>query len=431
MRRLTLGIEALAEQAELVGETIARAAEAAIGADGARALARAGEEVFADVAERVPGAEVRFALECMAYRAVLEIDFDDAGFNPAAFNLAHGLDLQRGLEDALDALPGLPLLIASRSVDRFDLSLAPGAPVRIRLEKDRRYAPLPPLAPPPAVQEGPRTVRRGDAAELRHLAMLLAAVLPEARLPALLRHGDRLADIVTAGAADGVVAVTADGRLAGGLLWQPGDGKIAELHGPFILAGHAREEIATALLEACLGDFARSRTTTGLFLLAEGDVPDGWFEPLGTLAGSRDRQALFRSLDEDTGAVVWADPGIAAFLHESHARLALAREIRHVGASSSGASVLAVAFDRAAGTATLRPVLAGADAVANVAAHVALLAEEGVAVLTAELDLGRALDAAFIPGLLAAGFEPRFIVPAARRGDVLVMQRAAGAGLPR
>jgi hypothetical protein len=427
MRRLTLGIEALAEQAELVGGTIARAAEAAIGADGARALARAGEEVFADAAERVPGAEVRFTLDCLAYRAVLEIAFDDAGFDPAAFNLAHG----RGLDDALDNLPGLPLLIASRSVDSFDLSLAPGEPVRIRLEKDRRYAPLPPIAPPPPVQGSPRSVRRGDAAELRHLAMLLAAVLPEARLPALLRHGDRLADIVAAGAADGVIALAPDGRLAGGLLWQPGDGKIAELQGPFILAADAREETATALLEACLGEFARSRTTTGLFLLAEGEVPDGWFESLGTLAGSRDRQALFRSLDEDTGAVVWADPGVAAFLHGTHARLALAREIRHVGAPPGGASVLAVAVDRAAGTATLRPVLAGADAAANVAAHVALMAEEGVAVLTAELDLGRALDAAFIPGLLAAGFEPRFIVPAARRGDVLVMQRAAGAAGPR
>jgi hypothetical protein len=429
MRKLTLGIAALPQQAELVGTTIARAVEPALGPDGAQALARAGEEVFADVAERLPGAEVRFLLECRAHAATLQLEFDDPGFDPAAFNLARGLDLSRGIDHLPDALPGLPLLIASRSVDRFDLDIGPGAPVRIRLERDRRYpaaAMLPPAAPPPGA---PVAVRRGDAAELRHLAMLLAASRPAASLPELLRHPDRLSDIVAEGQAAGLVAVAPDGRLAGGLLWQSGEAKIAELHGPFVLAASAQDAMAAALLEATLGEFARDRTTTGLFLLTGETLPEGWFESLGTLAapdGGSPRHALFRSLEEDPGAASWSDPALDGFLEERHAELALAREIRHVGAPPEGPSVLRVAFDRAAGTATLRPVLAGADAAGNVAAHVALLAEEGIGLLTSELDLGRPLDAAFIPGLLAAGFAPRFLVPAARRGDVLVMQRMAG-----
>ena len=428
MRRLTLGIEALAEQAELVGTTIARAAEPAIGEAGARALARAGEEVFAQAAERVPGTEVRFVLEARAHVVVLDIAFDDAGFDPAAFNLARGIDLSRGLDLTMDDLPGLPLLIASRSVDRFDLSLEAGAPVRIRLEKDRLYPPLPPLPQAARAAAGPVRVGRGDAAELRHLVRLLATLMPEARLPPLLRHADHLADIVAAGGASGVVATAADGRIAGGLLWQVGEGKIARLHGPYVLQTGPTGEVATALLEACLGEFARARTTTGLFLLTGEDPPEGWFETLGTLAagaGWPDRQALFRSLDEDTGAVIWSHPALDDFMVDTLERLALARDLRHVGAPPAGASVLAVAFDRVAGSATLRPVLAGADAAENVAAHCALLADDEAEVLIAELDLGRPLDAVFIPGLLAAGFEPRFVVPAARRGDLLVMQRDA------
>ncbi|WP_419897666.1 hypothetical protein [Roseomonas sp. USHLN139] len=418
MTTLTLGIEAQPEQAELVATTIEQAAltGARLDAAGARALARAAEETFAHVVARAPGTQVDFALHRLPHAARLDIAFAEPGFDPAAFNLTHGLDLEGG------ELEELALLIASRSVDRFDLSLEPGEPVRIRLEKDRPYPPLPPLAPIPVPPE-PGTAlaaRPGSPAELRHLARLLTALHPEASLPPLARRPDRLAEMAREGAAAGILALAPDGRLAGGLLWQQGEGRIAEFHGPWIFSAGPAAPVAEALVEAFLGELARSRQTTGVFGLDSAMLPDGWFEPLGGLLGGP--AAVFRSLEEDSGAIAWADPALRPFLEEGYDRLALAREIREAPPPPPGASVLAAGFDRAAGEAVLRPVLAGADAAANVAAHVALLAGDGIARLTARLDLGRPLDACFIPALLGAGFQPRYLVPAAGRGDVLVLQ---------
>lgn len=420
MTTLTLGIEAQPDQAELVATTIEQAALTGHGtgqgldAAGARALARAAEETFAHVIARAPGARVDFSLKRLPHAARLDIAFAEPGFDPAAFNLTHGLDLEGGeLED-------LALLIASRSVDRFDLTLEPGEPVRIRLEKDRLFPALPPLAPVPALPEPgtPLAIRPGSPAELRHLARLLAALHPQAALPPLARAPDRLAEMAAAFAAAGILALAPDGRLAGGLLWQEGEGRIAEFHGPWVFSGGAA--VAERLVEGFLGELARSRRTTGVFGMDSATLPEGWFEPLGGLLAGPG--AVFRSLEEDTGAIAWADPSLRGFLEQAYDRLALAREIRDAPPPPASASVLAAGFDRAAGRAVLRPVLAGADAAANVAAHVAMLAGDGIARLTATLDLGRPADASFIPALLGAGFVARYVVPAALRGDALVLQ---------
>jgi hypothetical protein len=423
MGPLELSLEARAGDAETVGLVLQRGAGARIGEAGARALARAGEEVFDWVAAAAPGARIRYALSPAPFAARLEIEFPAAGFAPGIFNLTSGLDLDS------DDLQDLPLLIAARSVDRFGLALEPGAPVRLRLEKERADPPPGALPQAPPSAEG-AAIRRAAPEDLRHFARLLAGAVPAGAVPALLRHGDRLADLAAAGEAEGVLALSRDGRIAGGLAWARGEGKIAEFHGPFLLAADGGEPLAAALVEACLADLSRSRLT-GLFGLAGPWLPRAWFEPLGTLLpaapGEAGREAVFRSLEEDPGAALWCDPLAEPFLRAAYARLGFARVLRPVRPPESGEAVLAVAFDRPARAATLRPMLAGADAPAVAAAHVALLRAEGVATLLAACDLGRAADAAWLAPLIGAGFAPRYVVPGAGSGDVLVLQHP-GAG---
>lgn len=416
--RLTLDADLLLT--DVVRLFIERAATPAIGAEDAQELARAGEETFTYVAEQSPGTSVRFILDPRPYAALLDIAFDGVNFSPAMFNITRTVDLDD------DALMDLPLLLAARSVDRFDLDVQPGEPVRIRLQKDRFYPPLPPVQPPLVTGEGAFVTSIATPELLRYFACLLAETLGVEKLPEYARNGDRLADLVAAGEMSGVLAVNGEGQIGGGLLWGvTGKARVASFYGPYILAESNRAAIATDLVEALIAAISRS-PLNGLFSRnVTDDLPEEYFEPLGDLLpaapGLPPIRAVYRGLDEDNAAAVWADPAILDDLEERYARFALAREIRPVRPPVTGSSVLAVGFDRARGSATLRPVLSGIDAVENVAAHVALLAEEPI--LLAELDLGRSIDATFIPALLAAGFETRFVVPSVGVGDVLILQR--------
>ena len=416
--RLTLDADLVLT--DVVRLFIERAATPAIGADDAQELARAAEETFTYVAEQSRGTPVRFVLDPRPYAALLDIDFDGVNFSPAMFNLTRTLDLDD------DALIDLPLLLAARSVDRFDLDLQPGEPVRIRLQKDRFYPPLPHVHAPLVTGEGDFATSIGTPELLRYFACVLADALGIEKLPDRLRNGDLLADLVAAGEMTGVLAVNAEGQIGGGLLWgAAGKARVASFYGPYILARSNRPAIATSLVEALIAAISRT-PLNGLFSRnVTSDLPEEYFEPLGDLLpaapGLPPIRAVYRGMHEDNATAVWADPAILEDLEERYARFALAREIRPVRAPVAGSSVLSVGFDRARGSATLRPVLPGPDAVENVAAHVALLADEPI--LLAELDLGRSIDATFIPALLAAGFQTRFVVPSVGLGDVLVLQR--------
>ena len=86
-----------------------------------------------------------------------------------------------------------------------------------------------------------------------------------------------------------------------------------------------------------------------------------------------------------------------------------------------GASVLGVDFDRPRGEATLRPLVAGADLAANIAAHMALLRREGIVRILARCDLHHGWQPPAAGVFHAAGFVPVGLEPGAGAGDILVL----------
>jgi hypothetical protein len=64
----------------------------------------------------------------------------------------------------------------------------------------------------------------------------------------------------------------------------------------------------------------------------------------------------------------------------------------------------------------------GEDAEENIERHVRLLEGEKILNIHFTIDLGQAWQSVFIPGLLARGFEPRFVLPYAGKSDLVVFQ---------
>ena len=238
LHRLTLDADLLFN--DVVRLFIERAATPAIGANDAQELARAGEETFTYVAEQSPGTQVRFLLDPRPYAALLDIEFDGVNFSPAMFNITRTVDLDD------DALIDLPLLLAARSVDRFDLAAPPGEAIRIRLQKDRVYPPIPPVPVPRVTGEGAFATSIASPELLRYFACLLDAQIGMAHLPHLARNGDRLADLVAAGEIAGALSVNPEGQIGGGILWTTGPKtRVASFYGPYILARANRPALAT------------------------------------------------------------------------------------------------------------------------------------------------------------------------------------------
>ena len=419
MRPVRLSLEAQPSESSIVGLFVGHMAARTLGDREARALARAGEEIFQYAAERSGGTAVQIEVTHVPYAARLAIEFSAAAFDPGIFNLTGQIN-----PDAED-LSDLALLIASRSVDRFDIAMRPGEPIRLTLEKDRGYPALPPHKPLP-LRDGPFAVRQGDVDLLRHFGLMVDGAVDPAALPMFARHPDRIADFVMAGELEGALAVNRDGQIGGGILWQHNGQKMANFFGPYVLVEKERERVAADLVETCIAALSRTDAIGMFSRHVTADLPIEYFEQIGTLLPASDGDeptiACFRQLLEDPGVAVWAETAAMPFLEDFYERLTLPREIRPVRPITSGVSVLSVAFDRERSAATIRPVLTGTDATSNVQAHLQLLRADRIVTILAEIDLGRALDATMIPAFFAAGFEPRFVLPGAGLQDVLVLQ---------
>ena len=322
MHRLTLDADVAFN--DVVRVFVERGSARVLGADGVADLARAGEEVFTYVAEQAGGTSVRFSLEPRPYAAFLEVAFDGVAISPSSFNLTHDVDPDDELQ--LD----LPLLLAARSVDRFDIDLEPGAPVRIRLQRDRSYPPAAAVTLPRVTGAGAFRVEAGSPELLGYFAGLLAAGVDAALLPDFARHGARLMDMVTAGEVTGALAVNADQQIGGGILWTVDPSRsVVRFFGPYVLAEGGREALATLLVEAFIGTVSRSQMSGVFSRHVTDDLPLEYFEVLGSLEGAGLR-AVYRGLQEDHAAAVWFDPVVRDFLEARQEELALAREMRPV-----------------------------------------------------------------------------------------------------
>jgi len=207
------------------------------------------------------------------------------------------------------------------------------------------------------------------------------------------------------------------------------------------------KEAARLLVERFLSTVARTEAVCTFSERPTADVPEGWFESLGSLtlhSGEDDapgeQEALFRHLREDVGGAVWAHPDLAPFLSRKYTLIAFSRDILIAEPPSpkrqAAHSLLATSYDRRRGLALLRPLLDGQDFEANLAAHVAALLEQATEGLAGKvhsldillhLDLSEPWQAAQYPALAACGFKPRLILPHAGASDLLVCQYVAAA----
>jgi len=350
----------------------------------------------------------------------------------------------------------LGLLVASRTTDRCSLESSGSGVYLLLAEVDRQYPEAEPLRNAPVLTAPIRVTAQDHAGAadqsssseglLRHAALLAAGLYPARACPSSFFRPARFAEMVASGQYHALLAQDASGRPAGLLCWRVSGPRAVVFSGPYVFdASPGRplaEETARLLIERFLAMVARTEAVCAFSERPTADVPEGWFESLGslTLRGGEDepageQEALFRHLREDVGGAVWAHPELAPYLSRQYDLLAFSRDIlpteQEHGRRKAAHSLFATAYDRRRGLALLKPLLDGQDFAANLAAHVSALHEQEARGLNSEgqgpdillhLDLSEPWQAAQYPALAACGFTPRLILPHAGVSDLLVCQ---------
>jgi len=415
-----------------------------LGGGGALRLALAVEEFFAYLC-RFAGREEPLRLILTQggtfVRAAFRFRAGDVSLR--ALNFAASVHLDEEAPGG-DQAAELGLLVASRTTDRCSLESSGSGVYLLSAEVDREYPEAEPLrssqilTPPISV---PRTEDAPPAAgPLQHAALLAAGRYPARSCPRSFFRPARFADMVAGGQYQALLAQDGAGRPAGLLCWRSAGPRAVAFSGPYLFDAAPDkalgQETARLLVERFLSMVARTEALCAFSERPTADVPQGWFERLGSLTlrsedghGSETQPALFRHLREDVGGAVWAHPDLHSFLQRQYDRLAFSRDIlvaEPVPASRQARhSLLATELDRRRGLAVLRPLLDGQDFAANLAAHVEALMDQdegGAPDILLHLDLSEPWQGALYPALAACGFAPRLILPHAGASDLLVLQ---------
>jgi anti-sigma regulatory factor (Ser/Thr protein kinase) len=325
----------------------------------------------------------------------------------------------------------LSLILAGRVADRFRIDSEGGDSFVLHAEVDKVYPPAAPLAQRIAVRPPYRAAAGADPSLLMHAAALAASKYPAWHCPASFQTPGKFAAMSQAGLYQGVVALDGASHPAGLLCWAKSGDKGLAFSGPFVFAppGDA-PHVARLLVDGFLAAVAREKVDIVFSERATPDVPQGYFESLGSLVlhgrdGAAEQPVLYRHLREDAGETVWAAPEIKDFLRDAYDRLAMCREILEAPPRAAGGrerSLFSVNLDKAKGLAALKPLLDGEDASANLAAHVRALTQKGIANILLYLDLSRAWEAALAVPAAEAGFKPGLVLPFAGRSDLLALQ---------
>ena len=409
------------------------AAAFGLGESEALSLTLATEEIFAYICSvAAPRKEIRLKCRGCVYYVDQEFLFETRNFNMKAFNLV-GLaptDHQVGMEET-------GLLIASRMVDRFQF-FEEGNALRLILTKDKSYDPIVEVVAPHDKPIGSFSVKTPEIEELKLLVRFAQKNYAPPVIPQSFNFPGKVADMVACGEYESAIASDQTGHIGGGIIWRSGGIPLVELYGPYIFPQDPTPEMASALIDFCLGHIARSGAAGLISRYPTPELPKEYFEPLGSLSLSNEGYhpleliSYYRHLEEDLGLSVWSDASIEPFLTRTYNQLAFAREItpvRSEGESYSAFSVLSAEFDRSAGQVTLRPVWWGKDSESIVAAYLDMLLKEKFESILFEMDLGKSWHCYFTPALTRSGFEPRLVLPYAGKGDLVIFQHRFGGSL--
>ena len=394
-------------------------------------LVLAMEELFSFyVRQGALGSAVEIELEDQGYRLALTISFRMANPDMRAFNLTWNVN-----PDSEESLDMLGPMIAARSVSSLRLDFGSDERVVLRMTRDRIYLLADPVALPPPDIAG--MLRLGDPApdDLRHFAAMVTAS-GALFIPSFLARPGMAADMFAAGHLNAILATRGD-WIMGGLLWRPLTDSCLELYGPYLFIDDPDDQMLTLLLDEAVGRI--SRTNCRGFLRRQGVLAghERFFDLLGELelsgiSGAAQSTYYYRQLKEESGGVVYCGGALAGFLNAQYERLCLPRQLRATALDISrlrDASVLAVELEYARSLAIIRPLCAGKDMAANLAAHLDLLRGEGIGNFQVEINTGRSEDMAFAEALETTGFAPRLLIPDAGQGD-LVIYSHAGRNLP-
>lgn len=392
-------------------------------------LALAVEEIFAYLCSTVrEDRMLQFRLDSGGYFVQASFEFQAQDLNLHALNLT-----ATATPDDEDSLASLGLLVASRTVDRFNVERFGMGQVRVRLVQEKEY-PAGRADSTEAACHAPFSIVRTPASgDLKLAVERAAAAYPSRLCPSGFQQPGKIVDMVAGGEYAAVIAADARGNPSGLLLWHFPGTQSSAFCGPYVWAQSPdeRQEVARRLTDEFLSLVARTKAVCAFSELATPDLPEGYFESLGELniwseaEGQVRQPAWYRYLREDLGAAVWAHPDVQPFLEEEYDRLVFVRDLRATrrqGEHISPFSVFAADIQRDRQQVVLRALWDGLDVAANLAAHIDVLRQENLRNVFFHLDLSQSWQADIAPALMANGFAPRLILPYAGQSDIVVFQ---------
>ena len=402
-----------------------------LGREEALKLTLACEEIFVYLCHAGKGAET-ITIEAAngVYYGQVKFLFKARGFNLRSFNLTASVSL-----DNKASLEEMGLLIASRSVENFYITEDPQQGYALVLIKEKSYPESTEIEAPKIKPIKMFTLKIPGPEGLKLFSRLVVAHYPgRSYLPAL-RFPGKIVDMVSSGEFNAAVAMDEGGQIGGGILWRWVGEKLVEFFGPYLFNQPPDTGMAEGLIDACIGQIAKTDAMGLITRYSTPELPKGYFESSGSVdfiqpdGTTKTSPVFYRQLHEDLGCQVWAHADLEGFLRTEYGRLFFAREIhltRHEGEGRSPYSVFAPQFDRSHHQVTLRPILEGTDAFDNLSLHIKVLRAEGLINIFFEIDLGQAWQANFAPALMGNGFRPRFILPYGGEADVVVFQHQEG-----
>ncbi|MEN6620306.1 MAG: hypothetical protein ABFD50_01990 [Smithella sp.] len=427
MRTLTLGIAARTEYIQVVTQFVeSTAAVFGMKKEELLKLNLATEEIFLYLCNFVCSGK---ALEVQCYNGFYYTSvlfrFSAVELNLSGLNIASKITPDR--EPDLDTMG---LLIASRSVDHFNIVVEKNNQVSLTVTKEKAYPEFSEIIPVPQSAEK-IFIETPDAERLKYLAALVSQLYDPARRPAFFSYPGKLVDMVASGDYNAIVALNSKKEVIGGILYCFRTEKNVQCFGPYYFCGEQEKVICETLLADCLSKIAR---TKALGLLSLSGLPESMhnnFEILGSLRYNEDGKApvdefsFYRLLHEDPGFEVWSSDNLKEYLSGEYNRLALAREIRTIrdmGETRSGSSLFSADVDRNRNSVSLRPLLPGNDYSSNIDRHVHFLRDDGFLNIHFELDLGIPWHAELIPILINHNFKPTIILPFAGKSDNVIFE---------
>lgn len=399
-----------------------------LGHEEALGLALASEEIFLYLCQKVlrNGGSVELRCSSGGYFVRADFHFEAPLFDMRAFNIT--TTFSPGEEDQFE---DIGLLMASRSVDRFQITENNGQVLRLALIKEKGY---PAVERDPAIPVGATatfTIHEPHPEQVKLFSRFTHSLYRNVPLPGFFATPGKVADMVAAGEYSCAVALGEDGDVVGGMLWHWMGRRIVRCFGPFVFVRIPEPAMAEALLHHCINAIARTSAVGLVNMYPTPEFPRREFESLGKISFCCEARkavevtAWFRLMREDPGSTIWAHPDIEDYLRSEYRRLVLPREVRsarHFGERRSPHSVLSAQFDRRQGRVSVYPIWAGEDAEENIRDHLRLFRREGLPRTFFIMDLGQPWQATFTPGLLANGFRPRMVLPCAGEGDLVFFQ---------